>query len=61
MILRLLLPRTFGILGVLEMWKAMIDDPVLLCACQDDEWCGVCEPERLDPCVAKAPWHRPAA
>ncbi len=61
MILRQLLPRTFGLLGVLEMWKAMIDDPVLLCACQDGEWCDFCEPEQLDPCVAKAPRLRPAA
>lgn len=62
MILRRLVARTFGLLGVLEMWKAMIDDPVLLCACQDGAWCDVCEPEQVDgPCIAKAPRLRPAA
>jgi hypothetical protein len=45
MILRRRLPGTFRILGMLEAWKAMVDDPVLLCACQDDAWCDVCEPE----------------
>ena len=30
---------------MLATWKAMADDPVLLCACQDGEWwCAACEP-----------------
>ena len=40
-----LFPRTSGIFGMLATWKAMADDPVLLCACQDGEWwCAACEP-----------------
>jgi hypothetical protein len=49
MIFKRLVPRAFGSLGVVEMWKAMVDDPVLLCACQDGEWCDLCEPEQVDP------------
>ena len=44
MTLRRLLPRTFGIAGLLATWKAMVDDPLLMCACQDDAWCDACEP-----------------
>ena len=40
-----LFPRTSGVLGMLASWKALADDPVLLCACQDGEWwCDACEP-----------------
>ena len=41
MILRQLFPRT---VGVIATWQAMDDDPVLLCACQDGDWCEWCEP-----------------
>ena len=46
MILRRLVARTFAILGTLETWRAMVDDPVLLCACQDGDWCDACEPKQ---------------
>ena len=62
MILRRLLPRTFGVLGMIHTWRAMVDDPVLLCACQDGDWCDFCEPDQVhDPYGANSPQLRSAA
>ena len=37
-------------------WKAMVDDPVLLCPCQDGDWCQWCEPlAEQSPHSAQAP------
>ena len=40
-ILNRLFPRTSG---VIAMWKAIVDYPVLLCPCEDGQWCEWCEP-----------------
>jgi len=52
-------PWTFGLLA---MWKAMADDPVLLCPCQDGDWCQWCEPIAADVAsTAEAPQHLQSA
>ena len=58
MTLRRLLPRTFGVVGIVASWKAMADDPVLLCPCQEGDWCQWCEPlAAQSACSVEASHH----